>query len=270
MIRLTIGHSPDPDDAFMFYAMTHGKIPTGEYEFVDQLEGIESLNERALRAELPVSALSLHQYPFVADRYAVMPVGASMGDGYGPVVVGGSSEWRPFFSVAIPGARTTAALLFKLRFGDAVRVAVEPFDRIPDLVLEGKYDAGVLIHEGQLTYAEQGLSLIEDLGAWWQKETGLPTPLGINVIRRDVPGPEEVTDILRQSIAWGRENPDEAVGYAMRYGRGLDRKRSEKFIGMYVNDFTLDLGDRGRAAVRELLRRAEKLGYVPKVDLTGV
>jgi 1,4-dihydroxy-6-naphthoate synthase len=216
MIRLTIGHSPDPDDAFMFYAMTHGKIPTGDFQFDDLLEGIESLNQRALCAELPVSALSLHQYPYVADRYAVMPVGASMGDGYGPIVVGKKEGWDSSFRVAIPGERTTAALLFKLRFGGAVQVAVEPFDRIPDLVLDGTYDAGVLIHEGQLTYAEQGLALIEDLGAWWLGETGLPTPLGINVIRRDVERPDEVTEILRRSIAWGRESSSACMSTTSR------------------------------------------------------
>ncbi len=266
-MELVIGHSPDPDDAFMFYAMTRGKVDTSPYTFRDHLEDIQSLNERATRGEFAVSAVSLHQYPYIADRYALMASGASMGDGYGPIVVGRTSTFDPGGRVALPGARTSAALLFALRFGRLAHVSQQAFDAIPRLVLEGAVDYGVLIHEGQLTYAEEGLQLVEDLGAWWQAETGLPTPLGVNVIRRDVDDPERVNAILKASIAWGLEHPDEAVGYAMKYGRGLDRERADKFIRMYVNDYTVDLGERGRAGVRELLRRGSAAGLIPEVAL---
>lgn len=266
-MELVIGHSPDPDDAFMFYAMTRGKVDTFPYTFRDHLEDIQSLNERALRGEFEVSAISLHQYPYVADRYAIMASGASMGDGYGPIVVGRKKEFDPQGRVALPGARTSAALLFALRYGSLTRVTQEAFDAIPALVRDGQVDFGVLIHEGQLTYAEEGLELVEDLGAWWLRETGLPTPLGINVIRRDVPDPERINAILKASIAWGLAHPDEAVGYAMRYGRGLDRDRADRFIRMYVNDYTVDLGDRGRAGVREFLRRGVAGGFIPEIEL---
>lgn len=263
-MNLVIGHSPDPDDAFMFYAMTHGKIETAPYAFSDHLEDIQSLNERATRGEFAVSAVSLHQVPYIADRYAVMASGASVGDGYGPIVVGRTGDFNPAGKTALPGARTTATLLFQLRYGHDTHVSQESFDAIPRLVREGVYDHGVLIHEGQLTYAEEGLVKVEDLGAWWMRETGLPTPLGVNVIRRDVPDPNRVNDLLKQSIAWGLAHADEAVGYAMRYGRGLDRKRTDAFIHMYVNDFTIDLGERGKAGVLELMRRGAAAKLIPE------
>lgn len=266
-MELTIGHSPDPDDAFMFYAMTRGKIETAPYTFRDHLEDIQSLNERATRGEFAISAVSLHQYPYVAERYALMPSGASMGDGYGPIVVGRTSTFDPAGRIALPGARTSAALLFHLRYGVLPGVSQRAFDEIPRLVRDGEVDYGVLIHEGQLTYAEEGLALVEDLGAWWLKETGLPTPLGVNVIRRDVPDADRVNAILKASIAWGLANAAEAVGYAMKWGRGLDRDRADKFIRMYVNDYTIDLGERGRAGVKELLRRGTAAGLVPAVEL---
>ncbi len=240
----------------MFYAMTHGLIDTGDFQFQDHLEGIESLNRRAEKAEFPVTAVSLHQYPYIADRYELMPVGASVGDGYGPIVVARGAPWKAGSLVAIPGDRTSAVLYLKLRFGADVRTAVEEFDRIPALVLEGKYDYGLLIHEGQLTYAAQGLTLVEDLGRWWLAETGLPAPLGVNVILKDLKGKDEVTEILRRSIAWAFEHSGESVRHAMKYGRGLDENAAEKFVRMYVNDFTLDLGPRGLAGVREFLKRA--------------
>lgn len=247
----------------MFYAMTHGKIDTGAYQFVEHLEDIEGLNRRAERGEFEISAVSLHQYPYIEKRYEIMPVGASVGNGYGPIIVSKGATWNPEGTVAIPGERTTAALLLRLRFGRDLQTGVEEFDRIPELVKTGRYDFGLLIHEGQLTYAEEGLTLVEDLGEWWLKETGLPTPLGINVIRRDVENRAEITEILRRSIAWAREHSDESVAYSMKYGRGLDVERAKKFIGMYVNDYTLDLGDRGRAGVEELLRRGREAGLLP-------
>lgn len=254
----------------MFYAMTHGRIETGDFRFVDLLEGIESLNRRAERAELPVTAVSLHQFPYIAERYELMPVGASVGDGYGPIVVRAKTareaargaEWKPGSVVAIPGERTSAVLYLKLRFGSDVRTAVEDFDRIPELVLSGKYDYGLLIHEGQLTYAALGLTLVEDLGKWWLEETGLPAPLGVNAILRDLPGKNEVTEILRRSIAWAFDHPRDSVRHAMQYGRGLDEDAADKFVRMYVNDFTLDLGPRGRAGARELLRRSFERGLI--------
>jgi len=260
---MIIGHSPDPDDAFMFYAMTHRKIDTGHFRFEDHLEGIEGLNQRAARGEFPISAVSLHQYPWIAKQYEIMPVGASVGDGYGPIVVSKGKAWDDGGRVAIPGERTTAALYLKLRYGTELNWGVEDFDKIPDLVLDGTYDFGLLIHEGQLTYNELGLTLVEDLGKWWLDETGLPTPLGINVIRRDVQEKDEITEILRRSIAWAMDNIRESVGYSMKYGRGLDAETTQKFIRMYVNEYTLDLGERGRAGVDELLKRATEKGLIP-------
>lgn len=260
---LTIGHSPDPDDAFMFYAMTHGKIDTKGYTFREHLEGIEALNQRAANNEFEISAVSLHQFPYISNDYSMMDVGASMGDGYGPIVVSNGKDFDPNSIVAIPGDRTSAVLLLKLRYGSNIKVAVEPFDEIMDRVQEGKYDFGLLIHEGQLTYKDAGMTLVEDLGKWWFDETGLPTPLGINVIRRDIENPEEITEILRESIQWGFDNQDEVVAYARKYARGMEDERVLKFVKMYVNDFTLDLGPRGRAAVDELLIRSRTAGLIP-------
>lgn len=261
---ITIGHSPDPDDAFMFYAMSHGKIDTHGYNFEEHLEGIDSLNKRALNKEFHISAVSLHQFPYIVSDYRIMPVGASMGDGYGPVLVSMGKDFDPNGSFAIPGDRTTAALYLKLRFGDGLDTHEEEFDAIEGLVKEGKYDFGMLIHEGQMTYEEQGFKLVEDMGAWWRDDTGgLPIPLGVNVVRRDVEDHELMTKMLREAISWGFDNEEEALEYSMKYARGLEKERVLEFVKMYVNDFTLDLGDRGRAAVKELMNRAKAKGYIP-------
>lgn len=247
----------------MFYAMTHGLIDTGDYRFQDHLEGIEALNRRAENGEFPVTAISLHQLPYVADRYELMSVGASVGDGYGPIVVSRGAPWRAGSTVAIPGERTSAVLYLKLRFGSDVKTVVEDFDAIPALVLEGKYDYGLLIHEGQITYASQGLALVEDLGRWWHDETGLPAPLGVNAIRKDVEEKDAITEILRRSIAWAFDNAGDSVRHALKYGRGLDAPAAERFVRMYVNDFTLDLGPRGKAGADELLARSRRAGLIP-------
>ncbi len=262
LIRL--GHSPDPDDAFMFWALAENRIDTRGFEFEHVLRDIQTLNEWALEGRLEVTALSLHSYPHVQDRYVLLPHGASMGSGYGPIVVApralGFDELRGL-EIAVPGKMTTAFLVLRMALGD-FRYREMPFDQILDEVREGRAAAGLLIHEGQLTYAASGLEKCVDLGEWWLLETGLPLPLGVNVARRDI-GDERLRDlseVLRESIQAGLDNRREAMAYAMRFGRGLDESLADRFVGMYVNDFTCDYGDEGRQAVRELLRRAEAIG----------
>ena len=262
LIRL--GHSPDPDDAFMFWALTEDVVDTRGFEFEHVLRDIQTLNEWALEGRLEVSALSLHAYPFVQDRYVLLPHGASMGSGYGPVVVSRRPLTRSDLSrveVAVPGRMTTAFLVLRLYAGDFAYREV-PFDRILEEVESGAAEAGLLIHEGQLTYASRGLEKVVDLGEWWLLETGLPLPLGVNVARRDL-GEDTLRDlsaVLEDSIRAGLANRDEALRYALRFGRGLDDELADRFVGMYVNELTCDYGDEGRAAVRELLRRAEAIG----------
>lgn len=265
---IRIGHSPDPDDAFMFHALANDKIPTGKYRFTHELQDIETLNRRALNGELELTAVSIHGYAFITDRYALCACGASMGDGYGPMVVArqpGSIDSLRGKKIAVPGTLTTAFLTLKLLLGDSFTYEVHPFDTILDLVEQGRCDAGLIIHEGQLTFAEQGLHLIVDLGVWWMKETGLPLPLGGNAIRKDLgeTGMGEVTDLLKQSIEYGLQHRAEALRHAAKYGRNLDAAKADQFVGMYVNDWTLDFGDRGREAVRTLLRRAHQAGVIP-------
>jgi 5,8-dihydroxy-2-naphthoate synthase len=262
LIRL--GHSPDPDDAFMFWALAEDRIDTRGFEFEHVLRDIQTLNEWALEGRLEVTALSLHSYPHVQDRYVLLPHGASMGSGYGPIVVAprtlGFDELREV-EIAVPGKMTTAFLVLRMALGD-FRYREVPFDQILDEVLEGRAAAGLLIHEGQLTYGAAGLQKCVDLGEWWLLETGLPLPLGVNVARRDV-GEERLRDlseVLRESIQAGLDNRREAMAYAMQFGRGLDEGLADRFVGMYVNDFTCDYGEEGRQAVRELLRRAEAIG----------
>lgn len=265
---IRVGHSPDPDDAFMFHALANDKIETGNYRFTHELQDIETLNRRALNAELELTAVSIHGYAFVTDKYALCPCGASMGDNYGPMVVArqaGSIDSLRGKHIAVPGTLTTAFLTLKLLLGDSFTYAVEPFDAILDLVEAGKYDAGLIIHEGQLTYATQGLHLIVDLGKWWMEETGLPLPLGGNVIRKDLgkKAMHEVNALLKQSIEYGLKHRQEALNHALQYGRNLDTTQADKFVGMYVNDWTIDFGARGREAVTKLLERAHAAGIIP-------
>ncbi len=273
LIRL--GHSPDPDDAFMFWALAAGAIDTRGFEFEHVLQDIQTLSEWALEGRLETTAMSLASYPLVQDRYAILPHGASMGSGYGPVVVGprvlSPDELRET-EIVIPGEMTTAFLTLRLCLGE-FPFRVLPFDRILDEVLEGRAEAGLLIHEGQLTYASLGLEKSIDLGEWWLLETGLPLPLGINVARRDL-GEEtlhDLSEVLRESIRAGLENREEAMRYAMQFGRGLDERLADRFVGMYVNELTEDYGDEGRKAVQELLGRAEAMGlYERPVELSFV
>ncbi len=295
---IQVGHSPDPDDAFMFHALANDCIPTGKYRFTHTLQDIETLNRRALAAELELTAVSLHGYAYLTDRYALCNCGASMGDGYGPMVVAKrklSRDQVREVKIAVPGTMTTAFLAMSLWLDgskqakpldpdaipprpfpyDFVPLAAEraafqfevhPFDEILNVVERGECDAGLIIHEGQLTYEQQGLELCVDLGAWWMEETGLPLPLGANAIRKDM-GPtamREVTDLLQQSIAYGLEHREAALTHALQYGRDLDRAQADKFVGMYVNDWTLDFGARGRKAVAALLQRGYQAGLIPE------
>ena len=266
LIRL--GHSPDPDDAFMFWGLASGHVDPRGFEFEHVLADIQTLNEWALEGRLEVTALSLHAYPHVQERYALLPHGASMGSGYGPIVVARepmSREQLAGVRITVPGKMTTAFLVLRLYLGDyAYREA--PFDRILDLVREGGADAGLLIHEGQLTYEGLGLQKVVDLGEWWLLETGLPLPLGVNAARRDL-GDEalhELSSVLAESIRAGLDNRTEALAYAGQFGRGLDAELTDRFVGMYVNERTCDYGDEGRSAVQELLRRGEAIGAFPE------
>jgi 5,8-dihydroxy-2-naphthoate synthase len=267
---IRVAHSPDADDAFMFWAMAEGKIDTGGRRYVHELADIETLNRRALAGELEVTAVSLHAYAHLADRYALLAHGASIGDRYGPRIV--SSATTPADpraalagrTISIPGTLTTAWLALQLYQPD-VRPVVVPFDQIEDHVLAGKSDAGLLIHEGQLTYADRGLHLWADMGEWWHQETGLPLPLGGNVVRRDL-GDELLHAIARDmkaSIEYGLAHRAEALRHAQGFSRGLDAERTDRFVGMYVNDYTVDYGPTGRKAVVELLRRGHRAGLIP-------
>jgi 1,4-dihydroxy-6-naphthoate synthase len=261
-----VGHSPDSDDAFMFYALAEGLIDTGDLTYQHELQDIETLNRRALKGELEVTAVSIHAYAYLADRYALLPSGSSMGDGYGPRLVArtpASLQAATGRRIAVPGLLTTAYLALKLAVPDFEAVVV-PFDEIEDAVWNGTADFGLLIHEGQLTYGDTGLSLVADLGEWWLGETGLPLPLGGNVVRKDL-GPALITQIsrhLRASIDYALEHRSGALDHAMRFARGLDRLKADTFVGMYVNDWTQDYGDRGRTAVRALLDHGVKAGII--------
>ncbi len=266
-----LAHSPDSDDAFMFYALAAKKIPTGDREYVHELADIESLNRRAMNGELDVTAVSIHAYAYLADTYALLSHGSSMGDRYGPRVV--SRQPAPEDantalggkSVALPGEMTTAALAFRLFQPDFLPV-IMPFDTIEAAVSDGTVDAGVLIHEGQLTYRDSGLHLWLDLGEWWFSETGLPLPLGGNAIRRDLGEAliSEVSRDLRASIVYGLDHRAEALEHAMQYAGDLDTAKADEFIGMYVNDYTVDYGEKGRLAVRELMDRGVAAGIIPQ------
>jgi 1,4-dihydroxy-6-naphthoate synthase len=256
-MRITVAHSPDSDDAFMHYGLASGKVPNEGIEFDHLLVDIETLNRAAFEGKYEVSAVSFHAYAHLTDKYLLLPHGSSMGDNYGPVVVARKDGPSTLdgVKVLIPGELTTAFLALKL-FKPDVQYRVMPFDRIQDAVREGRGEAGLLIHEGQLTYGDEGLKKVVDLGEWWSAHTGgLPLPLGGNVIRRDL-GPamvSKVSRILHASIAYALEHRDEALDYALKFGRGLDRKKADRFVGMYVNELTLEYGERGKRAVQKLL-----------------
>ena len=267
-MNITVAHSPDSDDAFMFYGLASGAVGSSKYEVGQVLSDIESLNRAAFEGKYEVTAVSFHAYAHLFDKYALLPHGASMGDRYGPIVVTRKGGPRSLdgVKVAVPGTLTTAFLALRL-YRTNFEYDVVPFDRIQDDVREGRAEAGLLIHEGQLTYADEGLEKMVDLGEWWADRTnGLPLPLGGNVIRRDL-GPEvirEVSRLLHDSIAYALSHREEAVQYALQYGRGLDKPRTDRFVGMYVNQLTLDYGDRGRAAVERLFGESFEKGLIPK------
>lgn len=267
LIRL--GHSPDPDDAFMFYALAADAIPTDGFRFEHLLRDIQTLNEWAMRGEIEVTAISVHAYAYVADKYRLLPHGASMGEQYGPIVVARepmAPEELQGKVIAVPGLMTSAFLELQLAIGKIDDPLVVPFDEILETVASGKADAGLVIHEGQLTYAAEGLELVIDLGEWWHELTGgLPLPLGANAVRRDL-GEDvmrRLSVLLRESIKFGLDHRADALEYAGKYGRGLNDDLTDRFVGMYVNDRTLDYGDDGRAAVAELLCRAADAGLIP-------
>jgi 1,4-dihydroxy-6-naphthoate synthase len=287
----TLGHSPDPDDAFMFYAMAENKIDLRGYRFEHRLEDIQTLNERALRGELHISAISIHAYAHAARKYALLPCGASMGDGYGPILIrkrptskvqlrkdsrAGSptlnddsireTAARQFLDgkkIAVPGKMTSAFLALQLFLGE-FDYLVLPFDQIFDAVRNGRADVGLIIHEGQLTYGKSGFEKIVDLGKWWKEQTGFPLPLGGNVVRKDIPPAvrRDLSEIIRESIDYGLAHRDEAVRHSLPYARDMDAKLAGKFIGMYVNEFTRDYGEVGRAAIRRFLTEAHDNGYL--------
>jgi 1,4-dihydroxy-6-naphthoate synthase len=292
----TLGHSPDPDDAFMFYAIAKNKIDLRGYRFEHRLEDIQTLNERALRGELHISAISIHAYAYVADKYALLPCGASMGDGYGPIVVRKrSTRVRPGWAtarralnaqrstlneerkcstaeakeflrdkkIAVPGTMTSAFLALRLFMGKFDYVVV-PFDQIFEAVKSGSADGGLIIHEGQLTYERAGFEKLVDLGEWWKQETGLPLPLGGNVIRKDIPRPiqQDLVQILRESVDFALTHRTQAVTHSLPYARDMTEELAGKFIGMYVNEFTRDYGQTGRAAIRRFLGDAARAGYI--------
>ena len=261
-----VGHSPDSDDAFMFYALAEGLIDTDGLSYTHELQDIETLNRRALRGELEVTAVSIHAYAYLADRYALLPSGSSMGDRYGPRLVGrkpGSLSDATDKSIAVPGLLTTAFLALKLAV-PRFEPVVTPFDQIEEAVADGSVDLGLLIHEGQLTYGDTGLSLIADLGEWWFEQTGLPLPLGGNVVRKDLGTGlmSQISRHLRASIDYALDHRDGALDHAMRFARGLDRAKADTFVGMYVNDWTRDYGERGRTAVRTLLDHGVRAGII--------
>ena len=250
----------------MFYAIAKNKIDLRGYSFEHRLEDIQTLNERAMRGELHISAISIHAYAYVADKYALLPCGASMGDGYGPLVIRSRHKTVDLTKclIAVPGKMTSAFLALRLYLGDFKDIVV-PFDKIFDVVVSGRADAGLIIHEGQLTYAKAGFEKIVDLGEWWKRETGLPLPLGGNVIRKDIPPDvrHDLLEIIRESIAYGLAHREEAVAHSMPYARDMNEQLASKFIGMYVNDYTRDYGESGRAAIRRFLSDAHRAGHIP-------
>jgi 1,4-dihydroxy-6-naphthoate synthase len=271
--KVTLGHSPDPDDAFMFYGLAKGLVPSSDFEFEHILQDIQTLNERATRGELDVTAISIHAYAFVSDKYALLPSGASMGDGYGPMLVA-KQVFTPSEiaqrKIAVPGTMTSAFLALQLWLGkrsDEIDHIVVPFDQIFAAVREGKADVGLIIHEGQLTYRDQGLQLCQDLGIWWnQTQDGLPLPLGGNVIHKRFSPTDrkQISDLLTRSIQFSLDHRTEAVAHALRFARDMGIELADKFVGMYVNHWTLDYGERGRESIRRFLDMAHTRGIIPK------
>jgi len=264
--KLTLGHSPDPDDAFMFFALAKNRIDQKGYEFEHILQDIETLNRRAMKGELDITAISVHAYASVLDKYALLPSGSSMGDGYGPMVISTRDlnlSDLPGSKISVPGEMTTAFLALNLCIC-TFEYEVVPFDEIFDHVESGRSDAGLIIHEGQLTWEKRGLNLVVDLGVWWQEETGLPLPLGANAIRKDLgmERMEEVSDLLTESIRYSLDHREEAVQYALQWARDMDHSLADEFVGMYVNHWTLDYGERGREAIRTLLARGHQAGLI--------
>ncbi len=270
-----IGHSPDPDDAFMFHALTTGELDTSGRRYVHELHDIEDLNRHAQEGKFEVSAVSIHSYPSIAGTYQLMNCGASMGEGYGPILVSQlkmSMDEAKTRTIAVPGLGTSAYLALRLAWGD-VRVAVVPFDEILPAVVRGEYDLGLIIHEGQITWANEGLHLILDLGEWWFELTGLPLPLGGNVVRRSL-GEEtcmRVAEDIKHSIHYSLSNPESALEFAKEWGRGIDDDTNREFVGMYVNQRTLDYGKDGREAVRRFLREGQRIGVIDiSFDVDGI
>ena len=278
---LTLGHSPDPDDAFMFYAMAENKINLRGYRFEHILQDIQTLNERATHGDLHITAVSIHALAYVLDRYALLPSGASMGDGYGPLFVTRNSEglseeaddaakkdWLLGKTIAVPGRMTSAFLAAQLFLGRDFNYVVVPFDEIFESVRSGESDVGLIIHEGQLTYEQEGFAGVFDLGEWWKRTRKLPLPLGGNVIRKDIPSGirSEISDILRESITYGLEHRASAITHSMAHARGLDVPLADRFIGMYVNELTLDYGEKGRAAVSRFLGEAAEQRLIPSIN----
>jgi len=267
---ITVGHSPDPDDAFMFYGLASGKVKLDGIIIEHLLEDIQSLNERAMKAELEVTAISAHAFPYVADKYWIMGTGASMGEGYGPVII--SRNYKSLDelkgkTVGTPGPLTTAALLFKT-FTDGIKNVDMPFDKIMDAIDNGEVDAGLLIHEGQITYQSLGYNRILDFGEFWEKETnGLPLQLGLDVVRKDLGEAlaRNLSEGLKESIAYGYKHQNESIPYAMQWGRGIDYKLSEKFVKMYVSDLTIDMGETGKKALELLFKKGYEKGLIPNV-----
>ncbi len=263
---IRVGHSPDPDDAFMFYALAKGRLETRGLQFDHVIRDIETLNRWAFEGRLEVTALSLHAYAYVSDKYTLLPYGASMGNGYGPIVV--AKEPFPFETlkvkrIAVPGPLTTAFLTLKIAIGEFPFVEV-PFDQILNTVVKGEADAGLLIHEGQLTYHRYGLMKVMDLGRWWYQETGLPLPLGVNALRKDL-GPDvakQISSLLGESIHYALDHREEALDYAMSFARGMERALADRFVGMYVNRYTLGYGREGRKAVERLFRMGVERGVL--------
>jgi 1,4-dihydroxy-6-naphthoate synthase len=266
-MKISLAHSPDSDDAFMFYGLARGKVPTGDLEITHVLRDIETLNREAMEGRHEVTAISFHAYPYVADKYALMPCGGSIGDGYGPLLVAreamGQAEVA-MKTVAVPGTLTSAYLALRL-FAPGVATRVVAFDRILDEVREGRADVGLIIHEGQLTFGAHGLHKVADLGAWWKEETGLPLPLGGNAVRRDLGPPlmARLTGIVRETVRYSLAHRREALDYAMSFARGMDPAVADRFVGMWVNDLTVDCGEGGRRAVQAFLDRGHAAGIIP-------
>ncbi len=267
--QISIAHSPDSDDAFMFYGLATGKVTVPGYEFTHTLTDIETLNQKAMReAYYDVTAISFHAYPYVQDKYALMPCGGSVGEGYGPMIVtrpGYSLDQVKKVRIAIPGKLTTANLVLQMALPGAITEVV-PFDQIIPQVLNGTFEAGLIIHEGQLTYARDGLTCVLDMGKWWREETGLPLPLGGNAIRRDLGAPVHrmMNQALRDSVSYALHHREEALAHAMQYARDLDTPSANRFVGMYVNERTLDYGEDGKTAIRRLLDMGHERGVIPQ------